>query len=754
MRILGGAAVACRLWGCAALDRPSPVSDTSFLENESIALALTSLRELEQIDTFIKLDNDHVRKYIEESLVAHAAGTESYGFSKVRVRFLRQVISLEAELLISDGAENQLNVELGGDVILTFSGNQLIWLPHFDRLSVPEGAIEFEGKNFPESSVELEETLLRRVNRDIRDAITILGKSVIQVDALPLGQIEVGATLTSHQDIAASNSQALGGVFTVAGSSILVEPDVTSILADLEFIPNISDCPADLHVSRSTFARQIRSREPRGIIRLLGAGSTEVHFFTEISGATRSSAVVHYWYADGKPVALEELPVEPSYRWRTWSSKSIDASSASNWEVIVVEKHTGCILLSQAIQADPNIASEVQDNTPVVADFALLRREFEQRIQGFSIEDERPEIALIEVPRPFLNDALRASLKDIRIHVDFNLDPLPPRNLTGILKPFNPEEIVCAERECEAGRECVAEIAKCKPQRDTRDCTTCLFRNPLNNRCVNEGTDPICEAARTAQNIRYETQRTECLGREEAIRLDCERRRAQELRSCEIESATELSACEFGLKTVRNSSDRDSFADTSLALRTSGNLGAIFSTFEIEGDLETLKQNLSFNAELELSGTVAFAPSKSLESLAFCMEAWDSSFDIRAVLPQQASSMIGEITTTNSGLFTDWSGYVETASINPTPLESMFVENPNLLADCRIGLTVDKVSSAVSGENSEYLTGKYQLEIKPHSSRINIGMARVRFGETAFEGVPVLSVGYLKYEIQDQEGVQ
>ena len=86
---------------------------------------------------------------------------------------------------------------------------------------------------------------------------------------------------------------------------------------------------------------------------MLEAGVTEVHFFTEISEATRSLEVVHYWYADGKPFALEELPVEPSYRWRTWSSKSIDAGIASNWEVIVVEKHTGCILLSQAIQADP-----------------------------------------------------------------------------------------------------------------------------------------------------------------------------------------------------------------------------------------------------------------------------------------------------------------------------------------------------------------------------------------------------------------
>jgi hypothetical protein len=747
-RILISFAASQLVWGCASLDESMPALDQLPIGNQRVSLAFASLNALEEVDAYIKLDNSPLKEHIRDRLIAQATETEDLEFSRIKVHFKRQVIELEATLQIPNGSDDVLNAALGGDVILTFSGNQLIWLPHFDQLKVSDSVFVSDRQSIPGARVEYEERLLGRVNREIADAVIVLGKNVVPINPLPLGQIEVGAALTNFPDVAATNTHALGGVFTVAGSAILVEPAVTSIAVNLGFIPNISDCPADLVVSRSTFAREIRNREPFGITRLLDEKAATSHFFTEITGATRSTAVIHYWFADGQPVQLEELAVEPSFRWRTWSSMTIDPKLARNWEVIVVEKETGCILHSLAILANPDVKPEADSAPAEAVNFTAFRDEFERRVSGFSISSKRPDVAFIEVSRPFLRDALHASLKDIQILVDFETGALPVEKLSANLGPFNADDIVCSERQCESRRECNAGFTQCTRQRDSRDCTTCLFHNPLNNRCVKEGTDPICEAAKTAQNTGYEFAREACVEQEAAARQDCERLRSQELRSCEIEAASEQSACEASRTAVQEFSDAASFAGIALDVRASGGLAAVFSDFEIEGDLAGLRQDLRFSAALELSGAIRFAPRKELGPVADCIDSWQKSFESVVVLHQLPNSMIGSIVPTETALITEWTGHVVAASISPAPIEAMFVENPSLLADCQIGLTVDKVAAAVTGDAGEYITGHYLFEIQPTPSRIDLGQASVVYGETIFRAKPQLSPTHLKYEVK------
>ncbi len=742
-------AVSQLVFGCAVLKEGQPPTGTSPIEDNRVSQALASLRDLEQVDVYIKLNNNPLRKRIQDELKARASETTDFQITRIRVRFARQVIAIEATMQIANGFDEPLGAKLNGDAILTFSGNQLNWLPRFDRLKVSDSGFEFEGQTYSEATGELEDMLLQRVNSEVADAVIVAGRNVVQINPLPLGQIEVGAALTNFPGVASTSTHALGGVFTVTNSSILVERGTTSIAADLGFIPNISDCPADLQVSRSTFASQIINREPVGITRLLDEKIAVSHFFTEISGATRPTAVVHYWFADGKPVELEELPVEPSYRWRTWSSMSIDPKLASNWEVIVVEKETGCILHSLAIRTDPAIRPVPEEPATDPASFSTFREEFEQRVSGFSILGERPDIALIEIPLPFLRDALHASLKDIQIVVDIDTGDLPTQRLSGSLQPFSDADIVCSERECRALRECDSGFTQCTRQRDTRDCTTCLFRNPLNNRCINEGIDPICEAARTAQNVRYERARSACLEREATAGQDCERLRSQEIRSCEIEAESRRSACEAGREMVQDYSDAGAFAGVFLDMKTTGRFTAVYSEFEIEGDLERIRQSLDFGAALKLSGTIRFAPKTELGPLAVCMNAWQKSFDGIVVLPQLANNMIGTIVPTQTALVTTWTGQVVTASISPSPLEAMFVENPNLLANCHIGLTVGKVAASITGANSEYVAGRYPFEIQPSPSRIDLATASVVFGDKVFKAMPELSSTHLKYEVRD-----
>ena len=166
----------------------------------------------------------------------------------------------------------------------------------------------------------------------------------------PLGRIEVGAALHGFAHSAASEIQSLNGVFIVVGSAMLIEPSVTSIALELEFNPNFSYCPADVTVSRAGFTSNIDKREPAGFVRSLTDAEDIRYFYTEVSGAKRPLTVIHYWFADGQPLVVEELPVETSERWRTWSSRSSTRTGASRWEVLVVEKESGCIFHSQSIR--------------------------------------------------------------------------------------------------------------------------------------------------------------------------------------------------------------------------------------------------------------------------------------------------------------------------------------------------------------------------------------------------------------------
>ena len=117
-------------------------------------------------------------------------------------------------------------------------------------------------------------------------------------------------------------------------------------------------------------------------------------------------------------------------------------------------------------------------------------------------------------------------------------------------------------------------------------------------------------------------------------------------------------------------------------------------------------------------------------------------------MPYLGSSMIGLIKPSSSSLSTDWSGYEVSAPISPAPLEAMFVENPSLLADCQIGLTVEKVRRAIDGAASEYLSGQYQFEIQPTPSRIILARASVEYGEMKYQANAELGAKTLKYDVR------
>ncbi len=639
---------------------------------------------------------------------------------------------------------------LWGDVLLLYRDKGLEWRPRFNELQINSKEFVFAGNSYVVPDPELTQTLLQNLNRDIAQAVVESGVNTISLNPVPLGEIQVGASLPGFAESTARNTQSLRGVFRIAGSAVLIEPSVTSIALDLAFIADLSTCPADILVSRAEFARDIQSREPVGIARNMGNTTDVGYFFSEISGAERPLTIIHYWFADGLPVAAEELPVGASERWRTWSSKGAANSNVSQWEVLVVEKESGCILASKSIRTlEPEIPAPWVNQQQATQTFTRLSHEFSKRTSVFSIIRDKPGIALIETRHSFLQEVLQAALEGLSIDAEFDSSTLSALQFSTRLQSFDPEMVLCEHRECSPAPVCKASLGQCKRLRDSRNCSSCQFRNPLNNRCISEAVDPLCEAARKRQNERYDEERNACIAQAEHEKRECDRLNAQALSSCQIESGFEESACESVRTSLNALQSNEPLAIISASALAKGSLTANFSNFMLENDLDGLKMDLSLQSRLQLDGDLYFEPTDVSAPLANCIAAWSKPFASRLTGAPTLTSLLSEFERNPDMLTASWSGFGVTLKSRPSPLESVFVDNPQLLANCKIGLTVSQVEQAISGDDAAFFQGQTELIIQALPTKIHLAPATIGYGSTVYSATASLTFQHLRYDIEE-----
>jgi len=314
--------------------------------------------------------------------------------------------------------------------------------------------------------------------------LTQAGSNSIVLNPVPLGSLGTGVSMPALVNSTVTHTQTLKGVSIIVGSAILIDPKVSTVALDLEFIPDSYDCPEDLMVSRAVFANTVGANEPVNLTRALYEQQDPKYFYSEISGAKQARTIFHYWFADGKPVAVEELTVSPGGQWRTWSTSGTENTLASHWAVLVVDKQSGCILHAGSINTSrpENLVTRV-DQRRANETLDALHEAFEARLSGFSIVGDKPQIALIEVSRVFMQDALQKSMDDLQIGAELEQATLPKSQISARMRPIEPKNIVCEHRSCPSPRICTSSQLHCKRIRDTRNCTSCVFRNPLNRCC-------------------------------------------------------------------------------------------------------------------------------------------------------------------------------------------------------------------------------------------------------------------------------
>lgn len=737
------------LSACSLFKTTVPDTETTALQSLNATIAMHDLQDLLDIDTLIKLDNHRLANHFETILEAQAALGNTYVFRKMDYVFGDQVIRIESIVDIKDNDGNTITAALSGDMILKFGENGLEWRPHFSEIQIKSKDFIFDDGIYDEAVPELIQSTLQNINTDLAQAVVENRSNTIPVNPAPLGEIQVGASLPGLTETIARNTQSLRGVFTIAGSAILVDASTTSIALDLSIVPDLSTCPADVTVSRAEFASAIESREPVEIVRNMSGAADVQYFYSEISGAEQPLTIIHYWFADGLPLAAEELIVGPSKRWRTWSSKGPASNTAEQWEVLVVEKESGCILASRSIRGlQAETPATIFEGTRTSLSYPEYRDEFNRRTSGFSIIHDKPGIALIEVRRPFLQHVLQAALAGLSIDAEFDGSDLSALQFSAQLQPIDTGDITCERRDCPPAPVCKVNLTQCKRLRDTRDCSSCQFRNPLNNRCVSEATDPLCEAARSRQNARYDDERAACISLAENAKRECDSLNAQAFNSCQIESGFEDTACESVKNSLKALNQGTTIAQVSARSPLRGTLTTSFSNFLIEGDLASLKLDMSLKSSLQLDGELSFESVNIPQPLSGCITAWSGPFHSRLTGTPEVNNLLSNFETGSNRLTANWSGFGVTIETQPSPLESVFVGNPQLLANCRIGLTVSKVEQAIAGNDAAFFRGQTDLLIQPQPTKILLGPVTIEFGKMVYSAEAKLSSQHLQYDIR------
>ena len=714
-------------FGCAVLlaacagQRPLPPSQAPPDQSQ---LPETGARPWIETDAVVVIDNQILADHLRSALT-RLDPIEGLQIRSIDLIFSGQAIGMALAAGHTSGGGESRDVVLEGEIDLSFNGAGLTWFPVVHRLTPVVG----------DTGVD-ESDLARRVNSELARQIVLERSNRLGLGLSPPKSLTLSAGLPGLGNVTASQRFVLPGAFTVAASRMAIGPQSTSIALDLEFVEGISPCAPDVSISRSALAREIVNREPRGIEPRIDAGAAEWHYFTEVSGARRNLTLVHYWFADGRAIGITELPVEPSARWRTWSSLPVSPAIADHIEVFAADRDTGCILDVGQIKTAPAGGGRAE-----------ARESFEEISRSFPSAGGRPQPATAELSRSALAEAVNAATADARFAVRMDLGEPQRQPLGGFLDSLAGLDFNCEWRDCSVRTECTVDFSRCQRRQETRECITCLFRNPLNDRCVSERVDADCEALKASLNVRYAEAWEACMAREESAQRVCEERGQEAAEVCERTAQQYQTACAVSREVLGD--HEGPVADITGEARTTGGVTLVFSGLQAVGDFERLKGQLFVDPDLALAGGLKVSADEALGALGECIDAWDGGFQVRVDRAQPPRRLAGDVYSTESELTATWPGITVPLSLSRGLLEDILESTPEPVSACSIGLEPGQIGARASGEDGLLLRGLLPLDVQPGAASIALPQVTAQLAQTDFAGRARAGQLHVVYELQE-----
>lgn len=728
---------------------------------ERLGEASADLDRLQTVDLRLRIDSAVLQEAIEASLVDAFDQVEAWRAERLSVGFYPGYVAIDAVGRYREADADAPHAEseaprysLAGDVRLHYQSGRISWYPEFHRLLPLKWGEDVPlASAGPAAAPSPAPAGLDQLEAAVRAELAAGGRAELPIDPLPLGVLETGARLRQPFETVLVESSLLGGVLTTAGAAVLVAPETTTFALDLGFVPRLPNCQASVGVGRATFAADVRNREPRNTAMLEGAAAQTRYFFTDIVDTRANTTVVHYWFADGRPVSLTELDVEPSARWRTWSERPDGLTDVRRLQVLVIEKGTGCILEHRSIVlARDNATGDAPPATPdtTARAFSTLREAFAERSADLPPAEGMNGAATVDARSAFFATALSEALYDLRLVSSTTVRTPRPLAVAATLAPFPEDVLSCETRDCDEGRVCIVDFDDCPVRRDTRDCRSCLFRNPLNNRCLREAEDPICIAARDAENQRLEALRQSCIAGKARQRDACLAARDRELANCRARASRERTDCanQAEAMAARRDAGRP-IATIGGAATLAGDLRVEFSEFRIAPDLQNVRMQLSVSAVLEASGTLRFTPDPKLTALAACLRPTESAYRTPLILPPWQGGLATSLETDGAALQANWSGLVQTLEADPPLVERFLEAHPDLFERCALEIDARRSFDLLAGEGADLLRGNVMLDLRPEPTRISLLPAYLETERGTWVGEPRVSSEAVSYRLEE-----
>ena len=114
----------------------------------------------------------------------------------------------------------------------------------------------------------------------------------------------------------------------------------------------------------AVICESVENLEPVGAGESFPVSVGKLSCFTTILGAHEPTTVTHVWYFDTTERARVDLVIKGP-RWRTYSSKKIQAHEVGSWRVEVVDTEGTVLKVVQFLTTSEQEAEEVQADEPI-----------------------------------------------------------------------------------------------------------------------------------------------------------------------------------------------------------------------------------------------------------------------------------------------------------------------------------------------------------------------------------------------------
>jgi len=390
---------------------------------------------------------------------------------------------------------------------------------------------------------------------------------------------------------------------------------------------------------------------------------------------------------------------------------------------LIAEDH-----LASLVQLSPISVQAAAQMIEVKPTFGAIKDRVDEIVEQV-FEVPSPEKTWVAVKKDVVALAMNSLTSQAQLCVKAVVSAPNQHTSTKITLP-NGLGISCSsDRVCKSDRQCSFNAS-----RDTRDCSACLLRAPrvcafggcVGGQCTLQGNDPLCEVAKAAQNVIYDTDAN-------LRKADCDRLRETENAACEVEKAGEKLLCEAKKEALNRLAATGNFANLDVDSRfATDNLQVCLRDFNMSPALDRVQFALEVQGEAKADVNVKFVPLDIVGHLT-CQFPWSQSKTFSASLRESRvgiASSLQLVTDTGDARVNFAVDNIDVkAKLKPGPTEYL-LGSPDLLLKCPVLAGLAPTVVALTPFVPQ-LRGEIDYTLKDQKASVKLAIPLQSVGEVA-----------------------